>query len=176
MQSTTDLLKRDVSRADSTNKQDVPAFALLFDHFLVNILGMPPLDDISDEDLDYDAENILTGYSIFLQNTNIPVNHQRCLADPNIIVTSYLKHTTLTEYLGKIIVLFKKKLCDNEFLNDQAAVDDISGAKFKKACKREQQKKDDTFGHESKIGLYREQRHGSRGFAPHWTAGSSYSF
>ena len=67
--STTDLLKRDISRADSTNQQDVPAFAL-FNHFLVNILGMCPLDDISDEDLDYDAENILTGYSLFLRNTN----------------------------------------------------------------------------------------------------------
>lgn len=168
--STTDLLKRDISRADSTNQQDVPAFAL-FNHFLVNILGMCPLDDISDEDLDYDAENILTGYSLFLRNTNIPVNHQKCLADPTITVTSYLKYSSLTEYLGKIIVLLKKKLPENDFLKDKAAVDDISGIKFQKACKRKQQQKDDTFGHESKIGLYREARHGSKiGFAPHWTA------
>ena len=155
--STTDLLKRDISRADSTNQQDVPAFAL-FNHFLVNILGMCPLDDISDEDLDYDAENILTGYSLFLRNTNIPVNHQKCLADPTITVTSYLKYSSLTEYLGKIIVLLKKKLPENDFLKDKAAVDDISGIKFQKACKRKQQQKDDTFGHESKIGLYREAR------------------
>ena len=65
-----------------------------------------------------------------------------------------------------------KTFPDNEFLKDKEAVGDISGKKFEKACKRKQQEKDDSFGHESKIGLYRVARHGSRGrfTAPHWTS------
>jgi len=116
-------------------------------------------------------ENIMTGYSVYLQNTNIPVNHRAYLNDTTKLPTSFLKFTTLKEYLSKAINLMTKTFPDNEFLKDKEAVGDISGKKFAKACKRKQQEKEDSFGHESKIGLYRVARHGSRGrFVPHWTS------
>ena len=163
-------LSNDVGRAPSTAKQDEPAIEL-FNYFLTEILSLPSLSEIDRAELAEDMENIMTGYSMYLQNTNIPVNHKLYLNDTTKVPTSFLKYTTLKEYLGKAILLMSKTFPDNEFLKDEEAVGDISGKKFEKACKRNQQQKDDSFGHESKIGLYRVARHGSRGgFAPHWTS------
>ena len=56
---------------------------------------------------------------------------------------------------GKAILLLKKLIKDNDFWQDEEGLTDISGVKLRKACKRSQQMKDDHFGQESKIGLYR---------------------
>jgi hypothetical protein len=160
-------LGRDISRAGSTKNQDKSAIAL-FDHYLVNVLGLVSIDDMKKEDLEEDVENMLTGYSLYLRDTNIPKNHQICLANPDKEPTGYLVYTGLTEYLSKTINLLRKLLPDNEFLKDKDAIADISGAKFRKGCQRSQQKKDNSFGQETKIGLYRTARHGHSQFTPHW--------
>ena len=71
---------------------------------------------------------------------------------------------------GKTILVLKELLPDNPFLNDKDEIDLISGESFKKRCMRSQMKKSDTFGVESKIGLYRVARHGrDASGTPHWS-------
>lgn len=124
-------LSKDVGRAPSTTKQDDPAIQL-FEYFLTEILSLPPLSEINSSELDEDMENIMTGYSVYLQNTNIPVNHRAYLNDTTKLPTSFLKYTTLKEYLSKAVNLMTKTFPDNEFLKDKEAVGDISGKKFEK--------------------------------------------
>ena len=160
-------LSRDIGRADSTIEQDKSAINLL-NHFLVQILNMNEIDDIDIEELNEECENILMGYSHYLRNTNIPLYHKRFLKNPELIPTQFMTHSGLMNYLSKAINLFRKLLgTRNEFLNNEEAVQDISGVKFARACKRSQQGKDSTFGIESKIGLYRVARLGASG-CPHW--------
>lgn len=166
--SNSSALSNNVGRAPSTQNQDKAAITL-FNYFLVEVLGSVSIDDMNTDDLEEDAENILTGYSLYLRDTNIPKNHQACLADPNKEPTGFLMYTGLTQYLSKAINLVRKLVPDSEFLKDEDAVADISGAKFKKGCHRSQQGKDDSFGQETKIGLYRTARHGKSQFTPHWT-------
>ena len=42
------------------------------------------------------------------------------------------------------------------------------GEKIKKGCRRRQQGKDNIFGQETKIVLYRTARRGNSNFNPHW--------
>ena len=161
-------LSNDVGRAQATQNQDKAAITL-FNYFLVEVLGSVSIDDMNTDDLEEDAENILTGYSLYLRDTNIPKNHQACLADPNKEPTGLLIYTGLTQYLSKAINLVRKLVPNSEFLKDEVAVADISGANFKRGCHRSQQGKDDSFGQETKIGLYRTARHGKSQFTPHWT-------
>ena len=166
----TSLLSRDVGRAASTVDQDSPAISL-FNYFLTEIMGLPPIEDMDLKSLEEDAENILTGYSNYICNTNIPHNHKQISSDRNVDPSNgYMKYTGLKEYLSKALNLLKKMVPDSEFWKDDDAVKDISGASFAKACKRAQTKKDYTFGQESKIGLYRASKFvgESTGRATHW--------
>ena len=99
-------MDRDMGRADSTISQDKPAIKL-FNYFLTHILGLPTLDEMDVSDLSDDLENIITGYSIYLRDTNIPRNHTKYLTDPNAVPTSYLAYSSLNKYLGKAILLTK---------------------------------------------------------------------
>ena len=138
-------MDRDMGRSESTISQDKPAIKF-FNYFLTHILGLPTLDEMDVSDLSDDLENIITGYSIYLHDTNIPINHTKYLTDPNAVPTSYLVYSSLNEYLSKAILLLKKLIKDNEFWQDQEELTDISAVKFRKACKRSQQMKDDQFG------------------------------
>ena len=167
-----DALSRDVSRARSTINVDDAAINLL-DYYLVHVLNVDGINEIDLDLLNDDMESFLTGYSYYLQNTNIPQNHKRFVQNPDLVPETFMVYSGLKEYLGKAILLMKKLFPDNEFLKDDDAVSDISGAKFAKACKRAQSKskKDQTFGQESKVGLYRRARYGRTAaqFLPHWT-------
>ena len=99
-------MDRDMGRADSTISQDKPAIKL-FNYFLTHILGLPTLNEMDVSDLSDDLENIITGYSIYLCDKNIPRNHTKYLTDPNAIPTSYLAYSSLNKYLGKAILLTK---------------------------------------------------------------------
>ena len=165
-----DALRRDVSLAQSTIDVGDSAINLL-DYYLVHVLNVDGINEIDPELLDDDMESFLTGYSYWLRNTNIPQNHKKFVENPELVPETFLVYTTLREYLSKAILLMKKLFPDNEFLKDEDAVGDISGAKFAKACKRAQSKKDQTFGQESKVGLYRRARYGHTAAQclPHWT-------
>jgi len=134
-------LQSNVARALSTLGGDTAAIDLL-NYYLVHVLNV---DDINTIDLSLigdDIESFLTGYSYYLRNTNIPHNHKRYIERPDLEPTSYLMHTSLTGYLSKAIQLMKELFPDDEFLGDAKAMENISGAKFEKACKRAQSKKD----------------------------------
>lgn len=141
----------------------------LFDHFLVSVLNQAELENMHVDRLDAEAEDILRGYSLWLCDTNIPKNHN----NPNREHregASYMAYSGLREYLSKTILVLKDILPDNPFLMDQDELDLISGDSFKKRCMRSQMKKSDTFGVESKIGLYRVARHGrDASGTPHWS-------
>lgn len=162
-------LQSDVSRALSTLGGDTAGIDLL-NYYLVHVINV---DDINTIDLSLigdDMENFLTGYSNYLRNTNIPHNHKMYIERPDLEPTNYLKYTSLNGYLGKAILLLKELFPDDEFLKDEKAMENISGARFERACKREQSKKDYSFGQESKIGLYRRARYGVVDpYIPHWS-------
>ena len=86
-------------------------------------------------------EGYLTGYSSFLCNTNIPVNHKRYLENPELVPDKFLKYSGLHEYLSKAINLLKTLCSDNEFWDDEEGLENIPEAKFKRACQRSQAKK-----------------------------------
>ena len=132
---------------------------------------MVPLDDMNIEQLDESVRNILTAYSYWLRDTNIPKHHETYLAHPDREPKGYLKHGSLKEYLSKAINLLRKLIPDSEFWEDEEYISDISGASFERGCKRRQLEKQDTFGEESKIGLYFKSRNtmGPTPYAPHWT-------
>ena len=160
---------RDLGCSISTFKVYNSAISL-FNHFLVNVINEPELEDFKIEHLDADVEDILWGYcSMWLRDTNIPKNHVQARNEKKE-TTSYMNYTGLNEYLSKTIIALKELLPDHPFLNDKRELDLISGDKFEKACKRSQMNKSDTFGVESKVGLYRVARHGkdTKG-TPHWT-------
>jgi hypothetical protein len=77
----------------------------------------------------------------------------------------------LKDYLSKTIHVLKDLLPNNAFLHDdEDEIELISCAKFEKGCKRSHMRKSDTFGVESKIGLYRVARYGPDATGtPHWT-------
>lgn len=154
-----EVLSRDMGRAPTTSAQDKSAIDL-FNHFLVDILGLDDIDEIDMEVLSDDLENILTGYSYYLCNTNIPVNFKKYLADPELEPTQFMVYSGLKTYLSKALNLLQKLLPNHEFWKNEEAVADITGASFEKACRRSQQKKDANFGQESKVGLYRIARYG----------------
>ena len=134
----TELLGRNVGRAPSTCEQDKPAIKL-FNYFLMEILSLDPIDEMDRTQLSDELEDILTGYSLYLCNTLIPKNHVKYLADKsNSTPSEYMKYTGLTEYLSKAIQLLKKVVPGSELWDDKEALEDISGAKFKRACKRSQ--------------------------------------
>ncbi len=162
-------LQSNVSRALSTLGGDNAAIDLL-NYYLVHVLNV---DDINTIDLSLigdDMESFLTGYSYYLRNTNIPHNHKMYIERPDLEPTKYLMHTSLSGYLSKAILLLKELFPFDEFLGDDKAMENISGAQFEKACKRAQSKKDYSFGQESKIGLYRRARYGVVDpYIPHWS-------
>ena len=167
---------RDISLSDSTKKGYKAALSL-FDHFLVHVLHGSSLESFEVVRLNEEVEDILTGYSLWLCDTNIPKNYDGA-RDNNkkndkqtSTATSYMAYSGLKEYLHKTILVLKNILPNNSFLNDDEELDLISGKKFEKACKRSQANKSDTFGVESKVGLYREARHGGadKSRTPHWT-------
>ena len=166
------ILSKDISRAPSTVLQDKAAVDVL-NYYLVYILGADEIDDIDMRIIETDIESFLTGFSYWLCNTNIPANHQKYLENPDLIPTSFLTAGSLKGYLGKVIQMLRKLFPEDEFWEEEDRVSNISGTKFEKACKRAQKKKDDSFGQESKIGLYRKARHESSlddpNYLPHWT-------
>jgi hypothetical protein len=88
-----------------------------------------------------------------------------------MVPTSFLKYTGLNEYLSRAFLVLKKICPKNECWNDGDGLSNISGEKFKRACQRSQSKKDDSFGQESKVGLYRKARYGGvvdPSYPPHW--------
>jgi hypothetical protein len=115
----------------------------LFNHFLVNVLNETEIEDYEIERLDADVEDILQGYSMWLHDTNIPKNHGQARIE-NKQTTSFMNYTGLKEYLSKTIIALNEVLPENPFLNDKSELDLISGAKFKKACKRSQMNKNCT--------------------------------
>jgi hypothetical protein len=162
---------RDMGLSLST-KRGYSAALSLFNHFLVRVLYLSQLDNISIESLDADAEDILRGYSQWLRDTNIPKNHANARDKQNETSSpTYMSYTGLKEYLDKTIIVLKEILPTNTFLNDDDEIALISGKKFEKGCKRSQMSKSDVFGVESKVGLYRVARHPTiPGYAPHWTS------
>ncbi len=164
-------LRRDMSRALSTINVDNAAIDLL-NYYLVHVLNVDAINEIDINYLDDDMESFLTGYSHYLCNTNIPVNHKRFIENPDLVPDRFMKYTGLKEYLGKAILLLRELCPNNEFWKDEAGLSNISGEKFKKACQRAQAKKDHNFGQESKVGLYRRARYGASEtslYPPHWT-------
>ena len=81
-----------------------------------------------------------------------------------------MTYSGVKDYLSKTIHVLKDLLPNNAFLHDKDEIELISGAKFEKGCKRSQMRKSDTFGVESKIGLYRVAWYGPDATGtPHWT-------
>ena len=106
-------LNADMGRASSTKSQDVPAIKL-FNYLLSEILCLSPIDEISMEQLKEGVEDILTGYSLYLCNTNIPKNHEKYLLDKDAPPPNdFMKFSGLTEYLSKAIQLLKKIMPDS---------------------------------------------------------------
>ena len=134
------VLSRDMSRASRTILADQSAIEVL-DYYLTHILLDEGIDDIELEFISDDMEGYLTGYSSFLCNTNIPVNHKRYLENPELVPDKFLKYSGLHEYLSKAINLLKTLCSDNEFWDDEEGLANISEAKFKRACQRSQAKK-----------------------------------
>ena len=164
-------LSRDMSRSESTKKVDGSAIDLL-NYYLVYVLRLDCIDDIDLDMISDDMESFLTGYSNYLCHTNIPANHKKFIEQPDLVPTQFLKYTGLREYLSKAFLLLEKLCPDDEFWNDDVGIKNISGEKFKKACQRSQAKKTDSFGQESKVGLYRKARYGrvvDPLYPPHWT-------
>lgn len=159
---------RDVGMATITAKGYGSALSLL-DHFLVKVLNEEKLVDMQLDELDADAEDILRGLSLWMRDTNIPKNHAKA-RDKGEDTATYMAYSGLKDYLSKIIHVLKDLLPDNAFLHDEDEIELISGAQFEKGCKRSQMRKSDTFGVESKIGLYRVARYGPDATGtPHWT-------
>mmetsp|Transcript_5525 Transcript_5525/g.12483 ORF Transcript_5525/g.12483 Transcript_5525/m.12483 type:complete len:148 (+) Transcript_5525:230-673(+) len=118
---------------------------------------MVPLDDLNAEQLDECVHALLSSYSDWLCNTNIPYNAAEVLANPRSAAqppTNFLKYSTLKEYLSKAINLVRSIIPRSDFWNDTETLENISGAKFEKACRRRQQLKSNNFGEVSRIGLY----------------------
>ena len=146
----------------------------LFDHFLTRVLDEPKLKDMVAEQLDADVEDILRGYSLWLRDTNIPKNYGNARdEDKEELPTakSYMAASGLKEYLSKTILVLKEILPSHPFLFDEGEMSLLSGEKFMRGCKRSHLLKSDTFGVESKVGLYRVARYGpdGAGGVPHWT-------
>jgi hypothetical protein len=57
---------RDLSRSISTVKGYKSAISL-FNHFLVNVINKPEIEDFEMERLNADVEDILQGYSMWIQ-------------------------------------------------------------------------------------------------------------
>ena len=88
-------------------------------------------------------------------NTNIPYNAAEVLANPPAEPpTNFLKYSTLKTYLSKAINLLRALIPRSDFWKDEEYLQNISGAKFEKACRRRQQLKNDNFGEVARIGLY----------------------
>jgi hypothetical protein len=104
-----------------------------------------------------------------MRDTNIPKNHANT-RDKGDDTATYMAYSGLKDYLSKTINVLKNLLPDNAFLHDEEELGLISGAQFERGCKRSQMCKSDTFGVESKIGLYRIARYGPDAMGtPHWT-------
>jgi hypothetical protein len=102
-------------------------------------------------------------------DTNIPKNHANA-RDKGDDTATYMAYSGLKDYLSKTINVLKNLLPDNAFLHDEEELGLISGAQFERGYKRSQMRKSDTFGVESKIGLYRIARYGPDVMGtPHWT-------
>ena len=114
---------RDISLSDSTKKGYKAALSL-FDHFLVHVLHGSSLESFEVVRLNEEVEDILTGYSLWLCDTNIPKNYDGA-RDNNkkndkqtSTATSYMAYSGLKEYLHKTILVIKDILPNNSFLND----------------------------------------------------------
>ena len=126
-----------MGRAGTTIRQDEPAFRLL-NYFLVNILGSVPIDHKTTTDLEEEAEDILTGYSVYLRDTNIPRYWERYLDNENKAPKGHMDFASLEKYLGKVKNLLQKLVPNIDFWKDEEAIKDITGANFKRGCKRSQ--------------------------------------
>ena len=71
----------------------------------------------------------------------------------------YFNCTSLAEYLRKAINFLRKLVPNSELLKDEEAPAEILGELFNMGCCKRQQVKDNIFGQETKIGLYRTARH-----------------
>ena len=104
-----------------------------------------------------------------MRDTNIHKNHAKA-RDKGEDTATYMTYSGVKDYLSKTIHVLKDLLPGNAFLHYEDEIELISGAKFEKGCKRSQMHKSDTFGVESKIGLYRVARYGPDATGtPHWT-------
>ena len=90
------------------------------------------MDDLEDEV----EKKIMGYYSLYIQDTNVPKNQQACLVDPNKYPMGYLEYTSLVEYLIKAINFLRRILPNSEFFKYEESLPDISGAIFKKGCRR----------------------------------------
>ena len=90
------VLNSDIARARYTKNQDKAAISL-FNHLLVEFLGLVSINDMKMYDLEDEVEKNLMGYYLYIQYTNIPKNHQACLANHNKDPTGYLKYALLSE-------------------------------------------------------------------------------
>lgn len=166
------ILGRDMGRAEATKNSDDAAMKL-FTHFCVVIIDGPRPEHLEPAYLeDGGVEQLLRSYAQWLCDTNIPRNFQKYIDDPSLEATSFLKDTSLKEYLSKAINLVKKTSPDDPLWEDEERVSNFSGASFLKACQRSQRLKSDTFGQEAKLPLYRTARHGDNETStapPHWT-------
>ena len=92
----TSALKSDIGRSRYNQNQD-KSFLALFNNFLIDILGLVSINGMKMDDLEDEVEKILMGCYLYIQYTNIPKNHQACLANHNKDPTGYLKYTLLSE-------------------------------------------------------------------------------
>ena len=100
-------LNSDIVRAGYNQNQDKSAIEL-FIHFLVGVLESFFINDNKMEDLEDEFEKILIGYSLYIQDTNTPKNHQAYIANNNKDPTGHLKYIILAEYLRKAINLMRR--------------------------------------------------------------------
>ncbi|EJK69899.1 hypothetical protein THAOC_08804 [Thalassiosira oceanica] len=88
-----------MGRAESTINQDAPAVKV-FNYYITGVLNMVPLDDLNAEQLDECVHALLSSYSDWLCNTNIPYNAAEVLANPRSAAqppTNFLKYSTLKD-------------------------------------------------------------------------------
>ena len=68
-------LNTNIVRSGSTQNQ-YKAAIILFNYFLVDVLGSVSINYMKIDDLEYEVQNILMVYSLYIWDNNISNNHQ----------------------------------------------------------------------------------------------------
>ena len=68
-------LNSNIVRSGSTQNQ-YKAAIILFNYFLVDVLGSVSINYMKIDDLEYEVQNILMVYSLYIWDNNISNNHQ----------------------------------------------------------------------------------------------------